>query len=188
VRASHAEKVHFRANRASRQGAALRQPLVVWDASGTELALYERASAHGFAGERAHHPTSEGPMSKQTIIVNSLLLACSLTVAGAALARKPPALVEAQQKAQATLASCPHSQARDTSGYRDMLARIRIPSAATIAVAAAAPTRKMGDHLVLVCARGEIHQGSGYRDFPARLRSEPTGRQIAGTPCLVGRR
>jgi hypothetical protein len=99
---------------------------------------------------------------------------------------EPP---EAQEQADRAFATCLQSQARDTSGYRDMLARVQIANPVTRIVAAAPlPPRKMGDHLVLVCAGGEIHQGSGYRDFPVRVPAEPTEPQFAETPRFVGRR
>jgi len=129
-------------------------------------------------------------MSTRRLILRSLAFAFTLTLAGVASARRPPALAEAQEQADRAFATCPQSQARDTSGYRDMLARVQTASPVTraIAVAPLPLPRKMGDHLVIVCAGGEIHQGSGYRDFPVRFRAEPLGPQLAETPRLVGRR
>jgi hypothetical protein len=126
-------------------------------------------------------------MSK--LISRSLAFLFTLTLAGAASARRPPALVEAQEQADNVYDTCAESQARPTAGYRDMLARTAPakPSAPPAAVASL-PARKMGDHLVLVCAGGEIHQGSGYRGFPTRLRTEPVGPQIASHRQLVGSR
>ena len=126
-------------------------------------------------------------MSK--LISRSLAFLFTLTLAGAASARRPPSLVEAQEQADRIYSTCAESQARPTSGYRDILARSASakPSAPLLSIASA-PSRKMGDHLVLVCAGGEIHQGSGYRDFPARLRGEPGGPQIASGTRLVGAR
>jgi hypothetical protein len=126
-------------------------------------------------------------MSK--LISRSLAFLFTLTLAGAASARRPPSLVEAQEQAAGIYATCAESQARPTAGYRDILARAASaqPSAPATSVASA-PARRMGDHLVLVCAGGEIHQGSGYREFPARLRGEPTGPQIASGARLVGAR
>jgi len=87
-------------------------------------------------------------------------------------------------------ATCTESQVPSTAGYRDMLTRNRKASSAgpAMAVAAATPPRKMGDHLVLVCAGGEIHQGTGYRGFPARLPAESSKPLIAGAPRLLGYR
>ena len=129
-------------------------------------------------------------MSTRRLIPRSLAFAFTLTLASVASARRPPVLAHAQEQAARAFATCPQSQSRDTSGYRDMLARVQTASPVTRAIAAAplAPPRQMGDHLVLTCAGGDIHQGSGYRDFPARLPVEPTGPQLAGTPRLVGRR
>jgi hypothetical protein len=128
-------------------------------------------------------------MSTQNLISRSLAFAFTLTLAGAASARRPPALVQAQEQAASVFATCEQSRAPETSGYRGMLARVESATPSTRAVAAIPmPSRKMGDHIVLVCAGGEIHQGSGYRDFPARLQPEPSGPQIASVPRLVGRR
>ena len=126
-------------------------------------------------------------MSK--LISRSLAFLFTLTVAGAASARRPPSLAEIQEHADSVYATCAESQARSTAGYRDMLARVASakPTAAAVDVASL-PARKMGDHLVLVCAGGEIHQGNGYRDFPARLRGEPVEPQIASATRLVGSR
>jgi hypothetical protein len=126
-------------------------------------------------------------MSK--FISRSLACLFTLTLAGAASARRPPALVDAQGRADGVYATCAESQTRSTAGYRDMLARVAPgePSEPG-ALAVSLPLRKMGDHLVLVCAGGEIHQGSGYRDFPMRLRSEPAEPQIAARTPLVGTR
>ena len=126
-------------------------------------------------------------MSK--LMIRSLPFLFTLTLASAASARRPPSLVEAQAQAESIYATCGESQARPTAGYREMLARVASAKPAIPAVAIASqPPRKMGDHLVLVCAGGEIHQGSGYRDFPARLQSEPAGPQIAAGTRLVGAR
>jgi hypothetical protein len=129
-------------------------------------------------------------MAKRRLIRRSLAFAFTLTLASVASARRPPALAEVQGDADRVFATCPQSHARDTSGYRDMLARVpsAIPVTRAIAAAPLPPPRKMGDHLVLVCAGGEIHQGSGYREFPLRFPAEPTGPQLAGTPRLLGRR
>jgi hypothetical protein len=127
-------------------------------------------------------------MSK--LISRSLAFLFTLTLAGAASARRPPSLAEVQEHADGVYATCAESRAQPTAGYRDMLARVATakPTASEISVASL-PSRKMGDHLVLVCAGGEVHQGSGYRDFPARLQGEPTGPQIAsGAHHLVGMR
>jgi|SRR5688572_5850282 hypothetical protein len=128
-------------------------------------------------------------MSTQNLIGRSLAFAFILTLAGAASARRPLALVEAQEQAASVFATCEQSRAPETSGYRDMLARAQSPTPSTRAIAVAQlPSRKMGDHIVLVCPGGEIHQGSGYRDFPVRMQTEPSGAQIASVPRLVGRR
>jgi hypothetical protein len=123
-------------------------------------------------------------MSTQKLIRRSLMVAFTLTLAGVASARRPPALAEAQAEADRVFATCPQSQGQDTDGYRDMLAHVQTARPVTRAMATAPvpPPRKMGNHLVLVCAGGELHQGSGYRDFPVRFRAEPAWPQIAGTP------
>jgi hypothetical protein len=126
-------------------------------------------------------------MSK--FVSRSMPLLFTLTLAGAASARRPPALVDAQGRADSVYATCAESQTLSMAGYRNMLARVApAEPSEPAAVAVSLPSRKMGDHLVLVCAGGEIHQGSGYRDFPARLRSEPAEPQIAGRTQLVGTR
>ena len=122
-------------------------------------------------------------MSTQGLIRRSLAFAFTLTLAGVASARRPPALSQAQEQAGAVFATCEQSRTPETSGYRGMLARVQSATPLARSVAAAQmPSRKMGDHMVLVCAGGEIHQGSGYRDFPARLQAEPTAPQIANAP------
>jgi hypothetical protein len=129
-------------------------------------------------------------MSTRNLIGRSLAFAFTLTLAGSAFARRPPALSEAQERVDLVFATCAESQAPSTAGYRDMLARSQKASSAgaAIAVVAAPPPRKMGDHLVLVCAGGEIHQGTGYRGFPARLPAESSELLIAGAPRLLGYR
>jgi hypothetical protein len=70
-----------------------------------------------------------------------------------------------------------------------MLARVDASSATPSAAAIQpASTRKMGDHLVIVCAGGELHQGAGYRDFPARIPRQPAEPQFARAPFVIGRR
>jgi hypothetical protein len=124
-------------------------------------------------------------MSTQKLIQSSMAIALTLTLAGAASARRPPALAEAQARTNAVFSTCPESQARDASGYRDLLARAATPVATPAAFSVASVPRKMGNHLVLACAGGEIHQGSGYRDFPVRLMPESTEPQIARGPRLT---
>jgi hypothetical protein len=125
-------------------------------------------------------------MSK--LISRSLPFLFVLTLAGVASARRPPAVVEAQERSESVYDTCAESRAQSTAGYRDMLSHVVTAEPSTQAVAAASvPPRKMGNHLVLVCAGGEIHQGSGYRDFPVRLRSEPSGPQFASRHELIGR-
>jgi hypothetical protein len=128
-------------------------------------------------------------MSIRNLIGRSLAFAFILTLAGAASARRPPALVQAQEQAASVFATCEQSGVPETSGYRDMHARVQSPARSTRATAAAPKrSRKMGDHIVLVCSGGEIHQGSGYRDFPVRFRAEPSSTQVASVPQLVGHR
>jgi hypothetical protein len=127
-------------------------------------------------------------MSNQSLIQSSCAIAITLTRAGVASARRPPALTEAQERTDAVFATCPESQARDTSGYRDMFARAARPTLANKTFAATPIPRKMGNHLVLMCEGGDVHQGSGYRDFPVRLQPEPKEMQIAGGPRLTGAR
>jgi hypothetical protein len=117
------------------------------------------------------------PVSTKTTFHKALAFTMTLTLAGIASARRPPTLVEAQAGADAVAATCPEGQA--TPGYRDMFARNPSSSDDRSGFAATPPARKMGDHLVLVCEGGELHQGSGYRDFPARLQPAPTQPQIA---------
>lgn len=123
-------------------------------------------------------------MSK--LIAPSFALILTLTLAGAASARQPPALSAAQERVEAISATC--AEGPSSAGYRDMLARVASARPAPAAEPTSVATRKMGNHLVLVCAGGELHEGSGYRDFPTRLRAEPSGPQIASAARLVGRR
>jgi hypothetical protein len=116
-------------------------------------------------------------MTTQTTFHKALAFTLTFTLAGIASARRPPALAEAQAEADAVEATCPEGQ--DTAGYRDMLARNPSSSDQRSEFASTPPARKMGDHLVLMCEGGELHQGSGYRDFPARLQPAPTRPQIA---------
>jgi hypothetical protein len=127
-------------------------------------------------------------MSTRSLIGRSLAFAFTLSLAGTAFARRPPAMSEAQERVDAVFATCAQSQAPSTAGYRDMLARGQKASYAesAIAIVAALPPRKMGDHLVLVCEGGEIHQGNGYRGFPARLPAGSPRPLIAAAPRLLG--
>jgi hypothetical protein len=120
---------------------------------------------------------SENPVFTQTTFHKALTFTLTLTLAGIASARRPPALVQAQAGADAVAATCP--EGKDTPGYRDILARHPGSSDHGSAFAATPPARKMGDHLVLMCEGGELHQGGGYRDFPARLQPARTQPQIA---------
>lgn len=136
----------------------------------------------------AKNPMSEREiMSTQKLIHRSLVFAFTLTLAGAASARRPPALAEAQDQADRVFGTCPHSRDQGAAGYRDRFARVQTTSPVTRAIAAG-PARKMGDHFVIVCAGGEVHHGSGYRDFPVRFPAEPTEPLIARVPGLVGHR
>lgn len=125
-------------------------------------------------------------MSTQKLFQGSLALALTLTLANIAAARRPPAVAEAQERTNAVVATCSDSRGRITGGYRDMLARSVTPASATKALADTPQLRKTGDHLVLMCEGGEIHQGSGYRDFPARLMPEVHGIEVATQPSRVG--
>ena len=100
------------------------------------------------------------------LIVRSMIFAFTLTLSGMASARRPPALVEQQERVAGIFDTCPAG--RSTSGYRDMLARfgptLRTPRA-TVQASFTAPPRKMRDHVVLSCSGGTVHSGSGYRDM-----------------------
>lgn len=123
-------------------------------------------------------------MITQATFHKALAFTLTLTLAGIASARRPPALVEAQAEADAVAVTCPEGE--DTAGYRDLLARTPSSRDQRSGFAAMAPARTMGDHLVLMCEGGELHQGSGYRDFPVRLRPEPTQPQIATGASRTG--
>jgi hypothetical protein len=125
-------------------------------------------------------------MSKLT--ARSLAFLATLTLAGAASARRPPALVAAQERADSVLATCTDGGGRSSPGYRDMLARVASADTTRNFSVASTVTRKIGDRLVLVCAGGEILPGSGYRGFPSRLRGEPAIPQIAAARQEVGSR
>jgi hypothetical protein len=88
-----------------------------------------------------------------------------ITLTGVASARRPTALVAAQEEVDGIFATCP--QGRPTAGYRDMLARfsVQLPAQQGAAAFFTAPPQKMRDHVVLSCAGGTVHSGSGYRDM-----------------------
>lgn len=119
-------------------------------------------------------------MSTRKLIPHALTVLFTLSLAGTASARRPPALVEAQTRADRVVATCPESRAASSGGYRDMVARVQNQRPFGTIVAATPPApRKMGNHLVLVCSGGEVHQGSGYRDFPVRFPTEPEKFEMA---------
>src|SRR6187402_953322 len=96
------------------------------------------------------------------LLVRSTIFGLTLTIAGVASARTPPAVAEAQSRVDGIFATCPQGQS--TSGYRDMLTRFsptaRLQTApSTQAVAFKAPPQKMRDHVVLSCSGGTIHSG-----------------------------
>jgi hypothetical protein len=119
-------------------------------------------------------------MSTRKLIPHALALMFTLSLAGTASARRPPALAQAQEQSDRVFATCPESAAPSTDGYRDMLARVQNEPMVSRAVATTLPApRRMGNHLVLVCSGGEVHQGSGYRDFPVRVPLDAERFQIA---------
>lgn len=121
-------------------------------------------------------------MSK--FILRSVPFLFVLTLAGAAAARRPPALVEIQERTDRVYATC--ADGRNGPGYRDMFSRVASPQlVAEYLAVSSPPPRKMGDHLVLICKAGAVHMGSGYRGFPARfIRDEAAEVQIASASTL----
>jgi hypothetical protein len=97
--------------------------------------------------------------------------AFGLTLAGSALARRPPALAEAQDASAAIAATCPEVAG---AGYRDALSRFHDERAASreAAVGHRALVQRMADHVVLTCKAGQLHAGGGYRDMVARFQTE----------------
>jgi hypothetical protein len=124
-------------------------------------------------------------MSRKPLI-GSVVLGFALTLTSVASARRPPALVATQERVAGIFATCP--QARETSGYRDMLARFSARAATPLVGARdfAAPPQKMRDHVVLSCSGGTVHSGSGYRDMLWRFPSKAEQPLIAG-PASSGR-
>lgn len=115
-------------------------------------------------------------MSSTKLIRQFVTLAVVLTTTGVASARRPPSLVNLEEKTERVLATCP--SAPSTSGYRDMLSRFdraRGAAPATVQVARS----KMRDHLVLKCAGGEVHESAGYRDMLTRFFHESARPQMA---------
>ena len=118
-----------------------------------------------------------------------LVKACSvafitLTVSGAALARRPPALVEEQRAAQQAIATCPAAPALSGGGYRDMHARLDREGAERDATAFARllRARRLGtDHWVAVCDGNRVNLPSGYRGLLDRIAPE-------GQPVLQARK
>lgn len=98
-------------------------------------------------------------------LVHSMIFGFALTLTGVASARRPPAIVAAQERVDSIFATCP--QGYSTSGYRDMLSRFSAPLPVQTRVAASStvPAEKMRDHVVLRCSGGAVHSGSGYRDM-----------------------
>ena len=135
-------------------------------------------------------------MSLNQLVPLTLALAFTTTVAGTALARRPPALAVRQEEASRVLATCAGSGARSTEGYRDMLARAA-PAArlepTSVATRMLPVLRAMGDHVVLSCPGGRVHAPAGYRDLDRRFRVEQPEAQIAsaspGQPnlCVASR-
>ncbi len=119
----------------------------------------------------------------RTLVVRSLALAFVLTLTGSASARRPPALVAAEEQVERIFVTCPAGIA--AAGYRDMLARFshdpqQVPGLETGTGYVAAPQR-MDDHVVLSCKGGRVHSGSGYRDMLWRFRTQVDEPQLAGT-------
>jgi hypothetical protein len=124
-------------------------------------------------------------MSK--FVLRSVPFLFVLTLASAAAARRPPALVEAQERTDRVYATC--TDGVNGAGYREMFSRVGTPQTTAHYLAVSSPPpRKMGDHLVLVCKGGAVHLGSGYRGFPARLlRDEAPEVQVASASTLGGK-
>ena len=114
-------------------------------------------------------------MSTHSIVRSTLAVAFTLTVAGSALARRPPALERQQAAAERALSACTGSGV-NTGGYRGMLARAETKSAPA---QARATLEVMGDHVVVLCAGTKVHAPGGYRDLDRRFKAQPQQLAVA---------
>jgi hypothetical protein len=121
-------------------------------------------------------------MSMPSIVRNSFVLAFTLTLTGAAFARRPAALESAQEASDRVIASCPAIPAQAGTGYRDMLVRLdaarSIDASAETAPVLAARREKAG-HRVASCDGNLVHGGSGYRDMLDRVQPSDATVEIA---------
>ena len=116
------------------------------------------------------------------LLVRWTVFGFMLTLSGVASARRPPSLVEAQERVDGIFATCP--QGRTTSGYRDMLTRFSsgLPARPSVATSFIAPPQKMRDHVIISCSGGTVHSGSGYRDMLWRFPVDD-GRPVFAGPA-----
>lgn len=121
-------------------------------------------------------------MSRNTIVRNSFVVAFTLTLSGAAFARRPAVLERVQEASDRVIASCPAVPAQAGSGYRDSLVRFdaarSIDADAETAPVLATRTQKAG-HRVASCDGNLVHGASGYRDMLDRVRPSDSTVQIA---------
>jgi hypothetical protein len=106
-------------------------------------------------------------MSTHEYVRNSFAFLFTLTLAGTAFARRPPALERAQAESDRVVASCPSIPAVAGSGYRDSLVRFE-------AARSLAPVET-----VAACDRGRVQTGAGYRDMLDRKRKDSSEVLIA---------
>jgi hypothetical protein len=106
-------------------------------------------------------------MSTHKYVRGSFAFLFTLTIAGAAFARRPPAIERAQAESDRVVASCPSIPAVAGSGYRDSL--VRFEAARSLGAA----------ETVAACDRAHVHIGSGYRDMLDRTRKDSSEVLIA---------
>jgi hypothetical protein len=107
-------------------------------------------------------------MSTHKYVRNSFAFLFTLTIAGAAFARRPPALERAQAESDRVVASCASVPAVAGDGYRDSL--VRFESARSI---------DPGATRVASCDGDQVQTGSGYRDMLERTRESSSEIQVA---------
>jgi len=116
-------------------------------------------------------------MSNRSSIARVLTLAFTLTSTSVAFARRPPALVERQERAQLVFDACSDSSADPGKGYRDMLVRFRSENPPRRATS---PSRTAAANQ-LACRMESTHGAGGYRDMLVRFLPARPIVQVAST-------
>jgi len=123
-------------------------------------------------------------MSTRKFIEACSVALITLTISGAAFARRPPALVEEQRAAQMAMASCRAAPTLSGSGYRDMHVRLDRQSGErdSTALARLLPAKRVSaDRWVAVCDGNRVNLPSGYRGKLERIAPK-------GQPVLEARK